>query len=75
MIAELHVTRPYDGRRVGICEKRAGWSFAGISGICLRRSEDGRHMIVVVENDPDGQWPVGAEVLVELDHESVPVFY
>jgi hypothetical protein len=74
LIASLHSTRPFDGRRVILAEKRGGWRYTGIRGICLRLAQDSRHMVIIVENDPDDYWPVGMEILVELDHESAPIF-
>lgn len=74
MITTLHASRPYDGRRVTLCEKRGGWRFQGITGVCLRFAEDRKHMVIRVEHDPDEHWPVGMEILAELDHESVPDF-
>ena len=73
-IAELRTSRPYDGRRVTLHESRGGWKWIGISGVCTRLAADGRHMVLLVEHDPEGHWPVGMEILAELDHESVPVF-
>lgn len=74
LVASLHSTRPFDGRRVILAEKRGGWRYTGIRGICLRLAQDSRHMVIIVENDPDDYWPVGMEILVELDHESAPIF-
>ena len=73
-IAELRSSRPYDGRNVTLLEKRADWRYTGISGICTRLAADRRHMVLVVEHDPQGYWPIGMEILAELDHESVPEF-
>jgi len=73
-IAELRATRPYDGRRVMLRESRGGWKYTGLSGVCLHLAADHRHMVLVVEHDPDNYWPIGMEILAELDHESVPVF-
>ena len=74
MIAELRASRPYDGRRVTLRESRGGWSYTGISGICTRLAADNRHMVLLVENDPESYWPVGMEILAQLDNETVPVF-
>ena len=76
-IAELTATRPYDGRRVEMREKRGGWRYTGVCGVCgvcTRRSADGRLLVVMIEDDPDEYWPVGMEILVQVDSESVPVF-
>ena len=73
-IAELHASRPYDGRRVTLRETRGGWTWVGINGICLRIAADRHYMVLLVENDPEGYWPVGMEILAELDHETVPMF-
>lgn len=73
-IAKLHASRPYDGRHVTLREKRGGWRYTGISGICTRLAADNRYMVLLVENDPDGYWPVGMEILVQLDNETVPDF-
>lgn len=73
-IAELNASRPYDGRRVTLRETRGGWTWAGISGICVRLAEDNHYMVLLVENDPDNHWPVGMEILAELDEETVPIF-
>lgn len=70
-IAALHATRPYDGRRVTLHESRGGWKYVGLSGTCLRISEDEQHMVLRLEHDPNGFWPVGGEVLVELGGEPV----
>jgi len=32
-------------------------------------------MVIVVEHDPRDYWPVGMEILAELDSETVPVFF
>ena len=74
LIAELRATRPYDGRRVTLQEKRGGWQWTGIRGVCLHIAADYRLMVLVVEHDYEDRWPVGAEILVELDEESFPVF-
>lgn len=73
-ITELRSSRPYDGRRVTLRETRGGWTWMGISGICTRVAADSRFMVIAVENDPDRYWPVGMEILAELDDETVPVF-
>lgn len=73
-IAELRATRPYDGRRVTLRESRGVWKWTGIRGVCLHIAADYRLMVLVVEHDPENYWPVGAEILVELDEESFPVF-
>lgn len=73
-IAELRATRPYDGRRVTLHESRGGWKYTGLSGICVHLSADHHYMVLMVEHDPNDYWPVGMEILAELDHESVPVF-
>lgn len=63
---------PFDGREVNMSERRGVWRYAGVSGVCERRLEN--RMLVVVQHDPDGYWPVGAEVIVEVDADSVPIF-
>lgn len=73
-IAELYATRPYDGRRVTLRESRGGWKFAGLSGICMRLAADRSLMVLAVEHDPENYWPFGMEILVALDHETVPAF-
>ena len=73
-IIELRATRPYDGRRVTVCESRGGWKFEGVSGVCTHLAADHRLMVLVVERDPANHWPIGMAILVELDHESVPAF-
>ena len=73
-IAELRAVRPYDGRRVTLQESRGSWKWTGLRGICLHLAADYRHMVLVVEHDPEGYWLVGMEILVELDEESFPVF-
>jgi hypothetical protein len=73
-IADLRVTRPYDGRRVTLQESRGGWKYTGLTGICLHLAADNHYMVLRVEHDPEGYWPVGMELLAELDHETVPVF-
>jgi hypothetical protein len=62
-ITELRTSRPYDGRQVTLRESRGGWKFTGISGICVHLAADHRRMVLVVENDPDGYWPVGMLIL------------
>jgi hypothetical protein len=74
-IAELRASRPYDGRRVTLRESRGGWKYEGLTGICTRLAADRRHMVLIVEHDPNGYWPIGMEILAELDHESVPLFH
>ncbi len=74
-IAELRATRPYDGRRVTLHESRGGWKWTGLRGICAHLATDRHHMVLVVEHDPEDYWPVGMEILAELDHESVPMFH
>ena len=73
-IAELCTSRPYDGRRVMLHESRGGWKYTGLTGICAYLAADNHYMVLVVEHDPEGYWPVGMEILAELDDESVPVF-
>jgi hypothetical protein len=73
-IAELRATRPYDGRRVTLHESRGGWKWIGLTGICVHLAADRHFMVLRVEHDPEGHWPVGMEILAELDEESVPVF-
>lgn len=73
-IGGLIASRPYDGRRVTLRETRGGWTYTGISGVCTRISANGDHMVILVENDPDGYWPVGTEILAQIDADSVPVF-
>lgn len=73
-IRELRATRPYDGRRVTLHESRGGWKWVGLSGICTYLAADHHYMVLIVENDPEGYWPVGMEILAELDDETVPVF-
>lgn len=75
VIAELRDTRPYDGRRVTLLEKRSGWRFTGLSGICTRLAVDKRRMVLLVEHDPENHWPLGMEILAELDNETVPEFF
>jgi len=74
-IAELRSSRPYDGRRVTLHESRGGWKYTGISGICTYLAADRHYMVIVIDHDPEGYWPVGMEILAELDHESVPMFH
>lgn len=73
-VAELCASRPYDGRRVTLQEDRGGWKYIGLSGVCTRLSSDERQMVLMVEQDPEDYWPVGIELLVDLDHETVPLF-
>ena len=73
-IAGLHASRPYDGRRVTLRENRGGWRWTGLSGICVRLAADKSYMVLLVENDPEGYWPVGMEILAQLDAETVPLF-
>ena len=40
----------------------------------MHLAADRRYMVILVEHDQDGYWPVGMEILAELDDESVPVF-
>jgi hypothetical protein len=75
LIAKLRASRPYDGRHVTLCESRGGWKYQGLSGICTRLAADRRHMVLVVEHDPEGYWPIGMEILAEIDHETVPMFH
>lgn len=73
-IATLHKTRPYDGRKVVLHEVRGGWHFNGLEGVCRRISGDGKQLVMMVEYDPEGFWPAGMEVLVDVDHETRPYF-
>lgn len=73
-IDELHANTPYDGRRVVLREKRGGWRWWGLRGVCIRLANDRRSMVLKVEHCPDDYWPIGMEVLAELDHETVPYF-
>ena len=75
MIADLRATRPYDGRRVTLRESRGGWKYEGLTGVCIHLAADRRHMVLKVEHDPESYWPIGMEILAELDHESVPMFH
>jgi len=74
-ITELRASRPYDGRRVTLRESRGGWKYTGLSGICTHLAADRHYMVLVVEHDPEGYWPIVMEILAELDHESVPMFH
>ena len=74
-IAQLRASRPYDGRRVTLRESRGGWKYEGLTGICTRLSAERSYMVLVVEHDPEGYWPIGMEILANLDHESVPMFH
>ena len=73
-VAELLATRPVDGRRVQLRENRGGWRYTGLTGICERLSEDGKQLVINVEHDPESYWPAGSLLLVDLDHETQPVF-
>lgn len=73
-IDELRATRPYDGREVVLMESRGGWHWNGVRGICTRLAQDGRSMVLAVDEDPDGYWPHGMEILAELDSETRPYF-
>lgn len=78
-IAELRATRPFDGRHVTLLETRDGWKYTGVSGICTRLATDNRHMVLLVEHDPDGHWPIGMTILAELGDDpdlglTVPIF-
>lgn len=73
-IADLRAACPYDGRRVTLHESRGGWKYTGVSGICTHLAADRRHMVLVVEHDPENYWPVGTTILAALDHETVPEF-
>lgn len=73
-IAKLCLTRPRDGRFVTLKENRGGWKYTGLSGVCKCLSEDGTRMVLIVENDPEKGWPVGSDVLVELDDETAADF-
>jgi hypothetical protein len=74
-IAELRASRPYDGRRVTLRESRGGLEYEGLSGICTHLAADHHHMVLMVEHDPESYWPIGMAILVELDHESIPMFH
>ena len=74
-VAELLATRPVDGRQVELRENRGGWHYTGLSGTCERLSEDGTHLVLTVEHDPDNYWPIGMMLLAVLDHETRPVFF
>ena len=73
-IAELRATRPYDGRRVRLRESRNGWKYTGLSGICTHLAADCHTMTLLIEEDPEDYWPAGMEILVDLDHETIPLF-
>lgn len=73
-IAELNASRPYDGRRVMLHENRGGWKWVGLGGVCTRLAADGCQLVMIVETDPEGYWPVGAELLVDIDDETTPRF-
>jgi len=73
-VAELLVSRPHDGRKVTLRENRGGWRYEGLSGICECLSEDGSHMVLKVEHDPESYWPLGSTLLVVLDHETYPMY-
>lgn len=57
---------PRHGKRVRLLEKRGGWRFRGLSGVCVAISARDEFMLLEVTEDPDGYWPVGARVTVEL---------
>lgn len=73
-IAELRASRPYDGRHVTLLESRGGWKYTGLSGICVHLAADYHYMVLVVDHDPEDYWPIGMEILAELDYETVPYF-
>ncbi len=74
-IAKLRATRPYDGRRVTLRESRGGWRYEGLTGVCMHLAADHSYMVLKIAHDPEGYWPIGMEILAELDHESVPAFF
>lgn len=73
-VVELLATRPRDGRQVELRENRGGWRYTGLSGTCECLSEDGKHLVLTVEHDPESYWPIGTTLLVELDHETQPAW-
>lgn len=61
-IAELRASRHYDGRRVTLHESRGGWKWTGLRGICTHLAADHHYMVLVIEHDPEGYWPIGMEI-------------
>jgi len=59
---------------VTLLESRGGWKYTGLSGICVHLAADYHYMVLVVDHDPEDYWPIGMEILAELDYETVPYF-
>lgn len=57
---------PRHGLRCSLHENRGGWCYWGLSGTCIAISARGEFMLLEVEHDPEGYWPRGRRVMVEL---------
>jgi hypothetical protein len=55
-------------------ENRGGWKWSGIRGTCTRIAADRSSMVISVDYCPDDYWPVGMEILADLDRETMPHF-
>lgn len=62
----MAVIDPRHGSRVTIHENRGGWCWWGLQGVCIAISARDEFMLLEVEFDPEGFWPRGRRVLVEL---------
>ncbi len=54
------------GAKVTLYENRGGWRYVGLSGTCIAISARDEYMLIEVDHDPVGYWPVGSRVMVEL---------
>jgi hypothetical protein len=59
------------GMHVTLHEHRGGWHYRGLSGVCVALSARDEYMLLEVDHDPEGYWPSGSRVMVEL-RESTP---
>src|SRR4029077_15089659 len=57
---------PRHGSRCVLHEVRGGWHYNGLQGICIALSARDEFMLLKVEHDPSGYWPVDSRVIVEL---------
>jgi hypothetical protein len=61
------------GTHVTLHENRGDWHWVGLHGTCIAISARDEFMLLEVNHDPDGYWPVGSRLLVELCESSPDV--
>lgn len=57
---------PRHGALVEIRENCGGWKWWSLQGTCIAISARDEFMLLEIEHDPEGHWPRGSLVMVEL---------